>query len=406
MSESRLLRLWHELPEAVDEQDERPYRTLFIAGLVGATFHACFVAIFWAIQSPRMAVINVASLSIFVLAWLMNRRGRYFSAMTIIIMEVLGHQVLAVMHLGWDAGFQYYVVALPAVLFFLPPGRMGFKVGLNVLIAGTFLALVTLGRMTSPSHPVAPSILSVLESVNILAVFGLVGLFSGIFAETAHRAEARMSEALAKAEHLLHNILPVPIAARLKDDDSVIADGFDEASVLFADMVGFTTLSQQVSPTELVRLLNDIVSELDELTGRLGLEKIKTIGDCYMVAAGIPLPRPDHASAVAEFGLQMMNVIVAYNEEHGTDLQFRVGINSGPVVAGIIGTRKFIYDLWGDTVNTASRMESHGLSGEVQITAATRNLLGDSYILEPRGPLEIKGKGAMETWLIKGRRES
>ena len=404
MGESWLGRLWSEVPTGVRGEDERPYRTLFIAGLAGALFHASFFGIFWAVGAPRMAAINVASISVFVLAWLLNRRGRHFTAMTLIIVEVLAHQVLAVMHLGWDAGFQYYVVALPAVLFFLPPGRMALKLFMLALITGTFLGLLALARANAPTTPVPPAALEALEVVNVLAVFGLLGLFSGIFAETAHRAEARMREALAKAEHLLHNILPVAIAARLKDDDSVIADGFDEASVLFADMVGFTKLSQQVSPTELVRLLNDIVSELDDLTVELGVEKIKTIGDCYMIAAGIPTPRPDHAGALAEFGLQMMGVIARYNDAHGTELQFRAGINSGPVVAGIIGTKKFIYDLWGDTVNTASRMESHGVPGAIQITAATRDLLGDKYILEARGPLEVKGKGAMEAWLIKGRK--
>jgi adenylate cyclase len=206
-----------------------------------------------------------------------------------------------------------------------------------------------------------------------------------------------------KSERLLLNILPKPIADRLKQGQSVIADSFDDVTVLFADIVDFTRLSAQMSPTELVVLLNEIFSTFDRLAEQHGLEKIKTIGDAYMVVGGLPTPRPDHAEAIAEMALDMQKEI-QFKAENGEPLRIRIGIHTGPVVAGIIGTRKFSYDLWGDTVNTASRMESHGLSGGIQVTATTYECLRDKYLFEKRGMIQVKSKGEMMTYLLLGRK--
>jgi class 3 adenylate cyclase len=210
------------------------------------------------------------------------------------------------------------------------------------------------------------------------------------------------------SERLLLNVLPGPIADRLKQGEGLIVDRFDEVSVLFADLVGFTALSARTSPEVLVGMLDELFSEFDRLAEKHGLEKIKTIGDAYMVVAGIPEARDDHARAMARMGLDMMAVIEAYAARTGSDLTIRVGINTGSVVAGVIGRKKFIYDLWGDTVNTASRMESHGLPGKVHVSAATRAKLGDDFELEARGTIDIKGKGLMETFVLvreRGERE-
>jgi class 3 adenylate cyclase len=207
----------------------------------------------------------------------------------------------------------------------------------------------------------------------------------------------------AKAEKLLRNILPPSVAARLKEDET-IADSFPEVSVLFADIVGFTELSSHVTPDELVKLLNEIFSLFDDLAERHRLEKIKTIGDAYMIVAGLPEPRPDHAEALAIMALDMQDVLAQFNAAHGTALAIRVGINTGPVVAGVIGHKKFIYDLWGDAVNIASRMESSGLAGRVQITEATRRRIDGKLAVEERGTIAVKGKGEMRTWLLVPRR--
>jgi PAS domain S-box-containing protein len=207
-----------------------------------------------------------------------------------------------------------------------------------------------------------------------------------------------------QSERLLLNILPEEIANRLKRGDSTIADTFADVTVLFADIVGFTQLSSLVSPTQLVALLNDIFSTFDNLAERHGLEKIKTIGDAYMVVGGLPIPRQDHAEAIAEMALDMQQAITDFSNTHNQAFSIRIGINSGPVVAGVIGIKKFIYDLWGDTVNTASRMESHGLPGRIQVTQTTYQQLQEKYSFENRGAIEVKGKGEMTTYLLKCRK--
>ncbi|MEP6499136.1 PAS domain-containing protein [Microcoleus vaginatus ZQ-A3] len=216
--------------------------------------------------------------------------------------------------------------------------------------------------------------------------------------------EAALRKEQKKTERLLLNILPAAIADRLKYQPGVIADKFEKATILFADLVNFTQISTTMSATKLVYLLNEIFSAFDELSEKHGLEKIKTIGDAYMVAGGIPIERPDHAEAIAEMGLDMLAAIKELNVKLDAKFDLRIGINSGPVVAGVIGTKKFIYDLWGNAVNTASRMESHGITGRIQVSHYTYELLQDKYEFEDRGEIEIKGKGEMQTYLLTGRK--
>jgi len=204
------------------------------------------------------------------------------------------------------------------------------------------------------------------------------------------------------SEMLLLNILPKEISEALKIEPRAIAAHYDEASILFADIVGFTPMAATMLPLTLVDLLNDVFECFDDLVDKYELEKIKTIGDCYMVAAGVPRQRVDHAEALVNFALDM-RAEIGKRTFGGRRLAFRIGINSGPVVAGVIGRRKFIYDLWGETVNMASRMESHGTSGVIQITRNTFDLVGEHFDCQARGPIEVKGVGRVETWYVTGR---
>jgi class 3 adenylate cyclase/HAMP domain-containing protein len=213
-----------------------------------------------------------------------------------------------------------------------------------------------------------------------------------------------LTEEKQTSERLLLNVLPAPIADRLKTGENLIVDRFDAVSVLFADIVGFTALSSKTSPEALVTMLNELFSAFDRLAEQHGLEKIKTIGDAYMVVAGIPQPVADHATAITLMALDMIAFVEDYQRRLGNDLTIRVGIHTGSVVAGVIGTKKFIYDLWGDTVNTASRMESHGVPGRICISDATYALVADSFACEKRPPIDVKGKGAMQTYLVIGRK--
>jgi adenylate cyclase len=216
-------------------------------------------------------------------------------------------------------------------------------------------------------------------------------------AAAALRAEKEHSEAL------LLNILPKTIVTRMRQGERIIADRIDEATILFSDLVGFTELAARSSPERTVELLGLLFSRFDALAARHGLEKIKTIGDAYMVAGGIPEARPDHAAAMAEMAFQMLDTVAAAGRSLGEPLELRIGIHTGTLVAGVIGTHKFVYDVWGDTVNTASRMENLGLPGHIHISAATRAALGDGFRIAPRGPVEVKGKGMMETFFLLGR---
>ncbi len=207
-----------------------------------------------------------------------------------------------------------------------------------------------------------------------------------------------------RSEHLLLNILPRPIANRLKRQQSTIADNFHEVTVLFADIVDFASYSAGVTPTELVDVLNGIFSTFDMLAEKHGLEKIKTVGDAYMVVGGLPMPRPDHAEAIADMALDMQQAIKQFKTHTGSPFQMRIGINTGPVVAGVIGTKKFIYDLWGDAVNIASRMESHGIPGQIQVTVDTYERLHDKYEFRERGMIPVKGKGEIMAYLLIGKR--
>ncbi len=219
--------------------------------------------------------------------------------------------------------------------------------------------------------------------------------------EALEQSLAKLSIEQAKSEKLLLNILPSPIADRLKLKSEAIADSFSEATVLFADIVGFTELSSRLTPQELVQCLNRIFSCFDNLAEQYGLEKIKTIGDAYMVVGGLPNPRSDHATAICQMAIAMQRELQSINRSMGEQFDIRIGINSGPVVAGVIGIKKFIYDLWGDTVNIASRMESHGESGAIHISEATYRLIEGQFNCELRGAISVKGKGQMTTYWLQ-----
>jgi len=205
-------------------------------------------------------------------------------------------------------------------------------------------------------------------------------------------------------ERLLRSILPEAVVRRLKAGEERIADRVEAASVLFADIVGFTPLAGGLSPEQVVDLLDDLFTRFDALAAEHGVEKIKTIGDCYMAVAGVPEPQPDHAERIADLALAMLAEVRTVNDERGSALELRIGLHTGPLVAGVIGRSKFIYDLWGDAVNLASRLESSGVPGRVQVSEALRDALADRFTFEERGEVELKGKGKLRTWFLLGRK--
>ena len=265
-----------------------------------------------------------------------------------------------------------------------------------------FLALVAISAALDPSlaeggPDVPQGVVIVLFALNIAGVATTAYALLQYFVRERERA-------LAQSERLLLNVLPEPVAARLKERQGTIADDHPSVTVLFADIVGFTPLSERLSASELVSLLDRVFARWDAVAAEHGVEKIKTIGDAYMVAGGVPLPREDHAEAIAEMALAMGPEVARCSAESGHPLQIRIGIDSGPVVAGVIGRAKFIYDLWGDTVNTANRMESHAAPGTIQVTERAYERMRHRYELRRRGTIEVKGKGPMTAYLLLGPR--
>jgi guanylate cyclase len=293
------------------------------------------------------------------------------------------------------------VAPLAALVFSDVRSATGWFVAWAVVFLGSGLA----GELLGAVSPIVPRwFTTTMLALNVTVGGAIFFTLLAMFARQRQEALAALRVEQEKSENLLLNVLPQSIAERLKVETRTIADHFSSASILFADVVDFTPLSERLAPAEIVVLLDDLFSHFDALAERHGLEKIKTIGDCYMVAAGVPSPRPDHAPALALMALDMQAAMRSVDEVGHLGLELRVGINSGPVVAGVIGRRRFLYDLWGDAVNTASRMESYGASGRIQITRATKELLGDEFVCEPRGTIPLKGKGEMEAWYLVGRR--
>lgn len=241
---------------------------------------------------------------------------------------------------------------------------------------------------------------------NIGVVMAIVFGLTRFFARKKTEAYELLDRERETSERLLLNVLPAQIADELRRGDGTVAEDFDAITVLFADVVGFTGLSEELAPAEMVDLLNAVFSYFDGLVARRGAEKIRTVGDSYMVVAGAPTRRPDHAQVVAELALDMLDFSRRVDHPHVDRMQFRIGINSGAATAGIIGHTKFHYDVWGDAVNVASRMESHGVPGRIQVGPDTAALIADDFVLEARDGVEVKGKGTMRTWMLVGRQPS
>ena len=267
-----------------------------------------------------------------------------------------------------------------------------------LLFAAAFLGSGIIGELTGGLSELPRWFSTTMVALNVVVGGAVVFLLLAVFARQRQDAQDR-------AETLLLNILPRSIADKLKDNPQTIADSFTSASILFADVADFTPMAERVAPVHLVEMLDQLFGHFDSLAERYDVEKIKTLGDCYMAASGIPSPRPDHAHCLAMMALDMLDAVRDQGEVGALGFELRIGINSGPVVAGVIGRKRFLYDLWGDAVNTAGRMQTESAPGRIPITRTTYELLKDEFVCEPRGTVAVKGKGEMETWYLVGPRD-
>jgi adenylate cyclase len=309
-------------------------------------------------------------------------------------------------NIGTDSGTQFYFLVSASIVVLI----LGLeRIVLAGIVAAVGAVLVIVLEFTVPDNtgqqPAWTITIGFISSAVAATVMGFLTVYYAL-RETS-RAETAMELEYERSETLLSNILPEPIAARLKDPtrDRMIADRYDDASILFADIAGFTRRASETAPCDLVAFLDTLYTEFDLLVDKHGLEKIKTTGDSYMVVSGVPEPRADHLQALAALALDIADSVAQLRDPEGQLVPLRIGLAAGPVVAGVVGSRRFFYDVWGDAVNVASRMETTDQEGRIQVPQAVYERLKDEFVLEERGDVAIKGKGVMHTWYLVGRRD-
>lgn len=400
--------------KAKNDQSQIPfYRLAILAGLAGI-----MVLTLWSHFIIPQHILEVSLMTTFLIlpyfagVFLVTYRSPMPKILPslMVIGNFMGAMVVTYMAVYYFEDYQFLAVA---TLFFMVFAhffsKLRFKLALGLTIVDV---LVAQGWMLWEGGYAAEDLMSTTFGF----WFGLITVnFSAYYHERVIRKsfiqrilikqqQAEIAEEREKSETLLLNILPEKIAFRLKNNTEIIADRFESVSVLFADIVNFTQISASMKPNEVVEFLNYLFIKFDQLTEKYGLEKIKTIGDAYMVAAGIPEVNENHAKTLFLFAQDMLNILEEYNEAFDRDLQIRIGISSGPVVAGVIGKKKFIYDLWGDTVNMASRMEAYGQQGRIQVSSTTYKILNKEFEFEKIADVEIKGKGVMDVYLWTGKK--
>ncbi|HKY59563.1 MAG TPA: adenylate/guanylate cyclase domain-containing protein [Gemmatimonadota bacterium] len=403
--EERFLRQWQE--QAVRHTRAVLLLTIYLYGVYALLDWAIFPQYFERFAELRAGVCALTGAVFAATYFPWFPRARTWLLSLVLVVATAG--VLAMLATG-----------SPRVQSLYFPGIVLIILGAHALFRLRFPLLVALSVGILISYDLQILLVGTSRDILMAGNFALVsatlmGLFASYnlerYARIGFWKTALVEEERERSERLLLNILPGPIARRLKSDPGPLADAFDEASILFADLVGFTELSSTMPPEELVRFLNSVFTEFDQVARRYGIEKIKTIGDAYMAVAGVPVAQPDHVERIAEAALAMRGLVerhdlAAPNGEGQKPIALRFGIATGPVVAGVVGESKFIYDLWGDTVTTASRMESHGQAGWIQVTEPVYERLHDRYAFRPLGTVPIKGKGSMPTYLLEGRLET
>ena len=398
-----------DLGAVPDESDDQraQRRALVVAIFVGTCLAALFTVLAALNGEVVPAKVNAGGTLVLLalLAWF--AWSKHFTGFVIAVAcFVIFLPCLALLLFGslTDDGNLLIVAALgPTIAAVCLPRRVAFALlGLSILL--TFATVAKIGR-PMPIMPKTPeTLMGYSAAVNNTVVAGFLVFLVSHLVKKRRDAMVALEAEHQRSEALLLNVLPPSIAERLKSNPGVIADQHESATILFADVVGFTPLSAELPAARLISVLNDLFSRFDALTEKHGLEKIKTIGDAYLVVGGLPTARPDHAEAVAAMALDMIETMRSFREEQGLPIDVRIGLNSGPVIAGVIGQKKFIYDLWGDAVNVAARMESHGTAGAIHVAPGAHTLLEAKFVLEARGTMQIKGKGEMATWMLLGRR--
>jgi adenylate cyclase len=388
--------------ERYPEKVARRLRALNITAWIAAVVASGFAIVHFLDPTPglrKVAAVNALGAVVCAAIPLLHRLGPLV-AVVFLPTFLFVYLFVMLVFLGSGTGMHlHYVVAAGLLVLFFGTERI-LLAAVLVAAAAAFLIAVEALVPRSAGLLSAPRLFGgfVVATITACTIQMVIVVYA---LRQAARAEAAAEREYERSESLLVNILPATIAERLKSrTEAVIADKFEEASILFADMAGFTARASETAPHDLVLFLNHVFTDFDRLVERHGLEKIKTTGDAYMVVSGVPVPRPDHAEALAELALELRDAAQELRDPQGRGVPIRIGISSGPVVAGVVGTRKFFYDVWGDAVNVASRMETTGAVGKIQVSHETYERLKDDFVLEEFGEVEVRGKGKMPTWFL------
>ena len=364
--------------------------------------------IVWIIRYGIIAPVVIAAL----VASYNTSLQKYMQAFMCIVVAISGLGIVAMISITTEAEFgnRFYFTGLILISMWgytLSRLRFGYAVLANLIImVGYEFASIAVKQLLESETGI---VIFTMHNFFFLGA-NVIGMFGSYYLERYTRRDFLQKYTIRaqrdRADKLLYNVLPRQIAERLKESDETIAEEFSSATVLFADIVNFTPISARFGPLEVVEMLNELFSHFDDLVDKYGVEKIQVAGDGYMVAAGVPTPRPDHATVLAQLALDMLDYVKREEFLGGRHpIEIRIGLNSGPLIAGVIGRKKYFYALWGDMVNTASRMESHGESGKIQITRETYELVRDEYECEYIGEISVKGKGQMEAWHLLAKKE-
>jgi class 3 adenylate cyclase len=430
------------LPAAVERENSRFYTVANLAQTIAWTAHFSWFFVFWSMEIYPLAWIQFGSVAAHIIAIAFNRHGYHMTSMTISMVELVVHQVIAVKLIGAEAGFQFYIPVVGIFPFLLPRGNVLWKSSLLLMSVAGFMLIEMYYVNQQPMYVLQESPTLIFRVVNICACFGLTAMWAyylniGIYrgevilerrirevAELEKKAEQaklehdlqvkdrdneifrlrniELEEEKNKSRNLLLNILPEETANELMNSGKATSKRYESATVLFADFVGFTSKSELLPPEELINRIDIYFTEFDRIAEKNNIEKIKTIGDAYMAVGGLPVENDTHVNDTVKAAIEMMRFVV---EEKGRDpvsFDVRIGLHTGSLVAGVVGRHKFQYDIWGDTVNVAARMEQNSEPGKINISGDVYEIIGQKYKCNPRGPIEVKNKGKIEMFFLEG----
>lgn len=438
---ARLYQHFDTLPKGVELENSRFYTVSNLAQTLAWNAHMWWFFVFWYLEIYTLAWVQLLSVLAYVIAIVANRKGHHMTSMTISLMEIILHQILAVWLLGAMSGFQYFIPVVAIFPFLKPSGSVFLKTGLLLMCAAAFLFIELYVSTKTPIYNIGDSPLMIFNITNIVMAFGFVGLWALYLNVAIYRAEIilakrtrevalleqkaeqdklaydlqvkerdneifrlrniELEEEKNKSRKLLLNILPEETADELMNSGKARPRRYDSATVLFADFVGFTSKAEQMEPEELIRQIDVYFSAFDRIAQKHSIEKIKTIGDAYMAVGGLPVANRTHPFDAVKAAMEMLAFAEKQKSLAKIPFEIRIGIHTGSLVAGVVGEHKFQYDIWGDTVNVAARMEQNSSPGKINISAALYNLVKNEFLCSSRGPVEVKNKGKIEMYFLE-----